>query len=389
MAIWWYITAVWSRILQVFLFQLRAKPLTVSASRWNEDVLYHIFSSALSQDLLQAALVCRDWSPTARRLLYSRIFFDSDAPNASALARTLRTCPHLRKFVRFLSVTSGLSTRDATIFDWLELIPEHGLREVTVKLLGRNDQFAQLVLQSPAVRTTPSLIIRGFFATSPEILCSCLELPSLERISFHLQREWGPIALNPTAKLRRLSIGAYRYYYTIGHLLAVFGPHLDHIDIDITGTGVSEDEVEDLVILLPLHAGRIRTLAFQSYQLPFAPFIDDLVERLPCLLHLHCGYGSYSSALFDQLPHRLRTLQLDGNHRHPFPAQDIIRAIDRVGAGKSELEALSVVVQCHGHHNELTDVAHSCERNGVSFRILTVGRADILTTSFACATFEA
>ncbi|GBE83347.1 hypothetical protein SCP_0503950 [Sparassis crispa] len=217
----------------------------------------------------------------------------------------------------------------------------------------------------------------------------CLELPSLEWFSFHLRREWGPVTLGAIPKLRRLSIGAYQYYSTIGHLLTILGPQLDHIDLDISGSGLAQDEIEQLVMVIQRHASRVRTLAIQSYHIPSTPFIDDLVAHLPCLLHLHCGYGSYSNAIFDRLPRGLRTLQLEGTYRHPFPVQDAIKVLDRVRQGQSELDALSVVVQ--SDHAELADLASACTRSEVRFRVLKLEKVDILSmgvTHDTCAPFE-
>lgn len=124
---------------------------------------------------------------------------------------------------------------------------------------------------------------------------------------------------------------------------------------------------------------RIQHLSIQTTYKASTPFLDDLVAHLPSLVYLHCGFGTYSQALFPNLPAALHTLQLQSHWSvcfSPFPIESAVAAVARARIGHSHLSEL--VIMRHADKSELREVEEACKRSGVGFKCVPSDYVDLL-----------
>lgn len=342
-----------------------------SLSRWNGDVLLDIFSYVSARDLACAALTCRDWAPLARRLLYSRVSFDSQGPTSSLLVRTLRTCPHVRQLIRFLSICICPPVDDIALLDWMELLPKRSLQIFQITHLKMdNDALVELIFRCEAVRTASQLIATAFSITSEERLRICLGFPFLETFCAALPANLNILKLKSTApapKLKRLSIRIDRYSPLVVHLITVFGPSLERLDIDMVAGGINQDAGTALTTALSSQARNIRELSIRS-RYATAPFFDDLVQNLPSLLRVYCGPGTYTNFLFERLPLGLHTLQLEDAGRSPFKFHDdLLGMIHRTRKSEGKLSTIQILIRRDA--SEFRALAAACQCADIHFTV--------------------
>jgi len=314
--------------------------------RYNFDVLDCILHHLPIHDLPSAALVGNEWALATRRPLYARITFDTDLRSAPLLARTLRSSPHLRPLVRHLSLLINLEADDTTPFDWLQSMPDGSVHELYVGQISFDIDFTTFILQSPIAQSVRCLKGRGDFIQTNEHLRRCLALPRLERLSLYVPYKLdilAPISLPP--RLTRVSLMAHSYTPFIVRFLALVGSHLEQFDLDTALDALENHHIPPFLTALERHARQLRRLTIQSKSGPAVPYLDCVSRLLPSLEYLHVGLNTFSSALFADIPRRLRHLRLEHYYTLPFPFTKAEEIIMRAGRAESSLQSLAIFVR--------------------------------------------
>lgn len=113
----------------------RQRPLR--AQQLNEDILIDILKCLANADLASAALVCREWVPQARWMLYHDLHFDTGSAVAPQLRDTLVSSAEIRGLVRHVHLRRPVFEGGSlTLLDWLGLLPENSLRSVEARMLS-------------------------------------------------------------------------------------------------------------------------------------------------------------------------------------------------------------------------------------------------------------
>ncbi|OCH84904.1 hypothetical protein OBBRIDRAFT_891512 [Obba rivulosa] len=181
------VVCIFVKSLRSFLpAQLRSK---ATHPRLDFDVLECVLYHAQKKDLYAAALVCREWAFAARRPLYAYVTHDTCHESALLLARTMRTCPHLRPLMRSFELIIDVDDEDSSELDWLHLMPEGGVRELSVIQFSWDNDFTTTILQSPFVKSIRRLKGKSDFVQTKEHLFRCLALPHLEHLSVYVPGE--------------------------------------------------------------------------------------------------------------------------------------------------------------------------------------------------------
>ncbi|KAI0370143.1 hypothetical protein BV20DRAFT_904092, partial [Pilatotrama ljubarskyi] len=116
---------------------------------FHDDILYETFSHLEPHEAARAGLVCTRWHRNSGRASYSRVVIVSASPSSRTLARTLLTCPHLRRYVQHLTVIH-CTPLEPRLYEWIGLLPARSLK--TCRYMGLTDVVLALE-DMPAVDT--------------------------------------------------------------------------------------------------------------------------------------------------------------------------------------------------------------------------------------------
>jgi hypothetical protein len=362
-----------------------------SAQRCNEDVLLDILKHLFRLDLAKAALVCQSWLSAARSQLYHRINFDLQSPYVSRLARTLRTCEHLRQLVRHVKLhREWLGPTYYAELTWIRLLPEHSLLSVEFAFFSELYRLDD-VLTYPAIRTASQIIIRSANFTTSARLSAVLNMPGMTSLSVVT----GPShpEIKRTLKLRRLTMLTMGLPDIVCNIVKAIDPcsTLDRFDL-VTTDVLDKENISSLLSILEPHLPSLKHLYLASrVQLSDAPFMDDLVASLPSLETVYCGYGSYTSNLLLRLPRSVRSLGfvwgLDGAMlmtgrvgqerilvarpgNVPFPYEEFADAITRYAQGSDTRLQHVALVRPELIHDDHSRLESACRAVGITFEII-------------------
>lgn len=342
----------------------------LSCSQLNRDILDAVFAyGPLDVTLSSAALVCRMWAEPAQAALYRELcFFPLDnRPRDQLLARTMRTCPHLRRLVRRLSlITLWTHAPMLELCDWIQLLPSHGLREFQWTWI-RGHIFPALV-ESPAICTVHRIQLRGRFYSTDK-LQPVLELPHLASLSLELSgQEQGEIL--PVASSRLTSLSVYfsvEYGAVFDRLLAAIGSQL--IALEVTHKICYDvDDGRALVSAIESYCPNLRRLSLtatfmgnNSY-----PVLDHLIYRYDELEHLCCSDGTYTSALFERLPSTINSLEIYLCSDPFYYEAALLKYIAYAPTGRNGLATIAITSK--GHRSRYQSVIDACRARGIQFR---------------------
>ncbi|KAI0639598.1 hypothetical protein C8Q77DRAFT_74874 [Trametes polyzona] len=279
-----------------------------------EDLLYYVFEHICHPHVLaHAAVVCRAWTTPAQAALYRELEYAPLARSSkeALLARTMRTRPHLLRFVRRLSlVTVWTHSPIPELCEWIKHIPADLLQDF--RWTWERGHPLPSLLDSPAMRGTRHVELRGSLY-SMESIQSILDLPYLESLSLELKGDERGYLLGMTSKrLSHLRIVAHRGHSpALDILLSTVGPQLE--SLHITGK-LGEDPEQDaaLVSCIATHCPDLTRLAIEATASSgkSVTVANDLARRCRSLHTLRCGEGTFTSGIFRDVPPTLRVLRL-------------------------------------------------------------------------------
>ncbi|KAI0652038.1 hypothetical protein C8Q79DRAFT_935889 [Trametes meyenii] len=332
-----------------------------------EDLLHYIFEQVShSQTLAHASVVCRAWLMPAQAALYKEIEYSPLArrPREALLARTLRTRPHLLCFVRRLSLaTIWTHSPIPELCDWIARIPENHLHEF--RWTWDRGHPLPALLHSPAVRAARHIELKGRLY-SFDTVQSVLELPSIQSLSIELKGgEKGCLPERFPTRLRHLNVMAYHgHSRSLSALLAAVGPNLESLRLACK-LGADPDEDSALASCIAAHCPELRRLDVEGIAPLDAPvpILDGLVRQLQSLETLSGGPGTFTDALFEEVPSSLVTFRLAFA---PPLAEPLVAFLEDARRRDARLAALELVGEDKlGHFGRLAEV---CRTHGVSFR---------------------
>ncbi|KAI0801080.1 hypothetical protein C8Q74DRAFT_465803 [Fomes fomentarius] len=335
----------------------------------NQDVLEHVFEQGpLNVTLTSAAMVSRAWCYPAQAALYRELFFFplDNRPRDILLARTMRTCPHLRRFVRRLSlITLWTHSPTPDLCDWIQYLPTHCLREFQWTWI--RGHIVPSIIASPAIRTTSCIELRGRFYTA-EKLQPVLELPFLTSLSLELTGyEQGGIYPVESSRLKQLFIHISVGYGPIfDKLLAAVGSQLESLHL-ARKISYDPDKDWDLVYAIETHCPGLKKLSICA---PFTeqqsmPIVDRLIRRYQCLESLCCSSGTYTADMFKELPPTLVSLHISLDDASVPCRSALLDLLAQVRLGQRRLNTL--VVATSGDLGHFVSVAEACQASGVTF----------------------
>ena len=335
----------------------------------HRDVLDHVFEHGpLDKTLTNAAVVCKQWTAPAQAALYREISFFplENRPRDILLARTMRTCPHLRCYVHRLSlITLWTHSPTPELCDWISHLPAHCLREFHWTWI-RGHIFPSII-SSPAIRTVMQIRLCGRIYTTDK-LQPILELPCLESLSLELTgHEVGDIQPLGVTRIKHLEVYLLvEYGPVVGKLLSVVGPQLESLHVS-RKVWFDSDKDQELVSAIEAHCRDLTRLAITA---PFKtecplPIVDRLAHRFHSLTHLCCSEGTYTANLFDALLPNLATLELSTDSPSLSFEAPLLRYLTLVRLGQRRLTTLVVTTKEVGR---LTCIADACIAGGVILR---------------------
>ena len=165
--------ALWTRV-SAAIPALKARLVefftaTYTDPRFNDDIMFEIYSYLDPPDAARAGRVCTQWNVHSARAAYSHIYLHSASPSALPLSRTLGTYPHLRTLVRHLTIVHCHSTEDSTeslmlaLYGWLMELPAGALR--TCRLMGNYVAILESTLSFAVLCAPDSQILTMWSAT--------------------------------------------------------------------------------------------------------------------------------------------------------------------------------------------------------------------------------
>ncbi|KAH9898209.1 hypothetical protein C8Q73DRAFT_391028 [Cubamyces lactineus] len=277
-----------------------------------EDLLHLIFEhTPCPETLAYAALVCRAWAVPAQAALYKDIQYSPLAPcrRDALLARTLRSRPHLLRFVRRLSlVTMWTHSPTPELCDWIALIPMHHLRDFL--WTWERGHLLPSFLSLPALQTARNIDLRGRLYTLSAVQ-SVLDLPHLKSLSLELSGDEQGSLTRSSPMLRHLSIIAYGGHSpALDKLFAAVGSRIESLRI-VSKFGAESEGDSALVSCILSHCADLKSLdivASGTLKLPF-PAIEPLIRQYRSLEHLGCSTGAVPD-IFGAIPTNLQSLRL-------------------------------------------------------------------------------
>lgn len=342
----------------------------LSSPQLNQDILDNVFAyGPLDKTLSSAAMVCRMWAESAQAALYRELFFFplDNRPRDQLLARTMRTCPHLRRLVRRLSlITLWTHAPMPELCDWIPLLPAQCLHEFQWTWI--RGHIIPTLVDSPAIRTVSRIQLRGRFYSTDK-LQPILELPYLESLSLELSgQEQGDI--RPVASSRLTTLSVYfsvEYGPVFDKLLAAVGLQLAALEVTHK-ICYDVDDGRALVSAIESCCPNLKRLSFTATFMDTNsyPILDHLICRYDDLEHLCCSEGTYTSALFERLPSTLNVLELYMCGTSFDHEAALLKYIAHAPTGRHGLA--TVMIASKGHRSRYQSVGDACRARGVEFR---------------------
>ena len=334
----------------------------------------------LPRDLVTTALVCRDWLPTARMLLYRHIYFNTSSPLTAQLESSLRSSPHLRILIRHLVLIHYDYVNDG-LLEWIALLPEHSLVSVKFERMPFDGADPRSLLQFPAVRTADEIIISHphFLLRNPERLSDIFSNSFLSRLTLFIPKSL-PLRLVGPLKLNRLSIAIWTEDrpQLLGTILESITSPLHHLDLLLSN--LRPETISWLNTILERHLPTLKRLIIRALdRKQTAPFFDGMIASLVSLEVLACGPGTYTSRLFNQLPTSLRSLTLDTRDNEPFSVSELREAVTRLRSRSTAFKSMTIGRHpSYASHRYFDTLSQACASLGVSFVIMKPRLGDYL-----------
>ncbi|KAI0756819.1 hypothetical protein C8Q80DRAFT_1264832 [Daedaleopsis nitida] len=335
----------------------------------NQDVLGHIFEHGpMDKTLCGAAAVCKAWYSPAQAALYREIFFFplDNRPRDVLLARTMRTCPHLRRHVRRLSlITLWTHSPTPELCDWIQCLPSHSLHDFQWTWI--RGEILPAIIASPAISTISSIQLRGRLY-SVEKLGPILDLPYLKTLSLELTgHETGDLPPPGFSRLLSLRIHlSLEYGPVFDKLLSAVGSCLESLHLTHK---ICFDPDKDWALFAAIETNcpALTSLAIHA---PFGagqsiPIVDRLLRQYGHLERLSCSEGAYTVGMFESIPPSLKILELSINGSSLPYHSVLLELLARVRMGQRQLKALAFT--CQGPLDGLKIIANACRESGVAF----------------------
>ncbi|OCH87156.1 hypothetical protein OBBRIDRAFT_806259 [Obba rivulosa] len=318
---------------------------------WNIDILYHVLREVSLRDLPAAALVCREWT---------------DLNNAPLLARTMLKVPHLRSLVRVLSVKTGLQS---VPLSWLQLLPEDSVREFEIEPDTYDGDFAESTLRAPFLRSVRHFKCTVQFLRTHEQLRACFAPPRLESLSIVTAEDVDDFQLTSiTPSLTCLRLLLWDYSPVFPRLVNALGPQLQRLELSSISDAPFDDEIPELITALKKSVCQLRGLTIRYRSAPDSPYLDTIPLLLPALED-HIGVGTFTSAIFENIPASLCTLTCDRCWNFPYPFDGIEALLMRAGRGECNLCAVTIFLETisPADLSSYTQIGDLCRDTGVQF----------------------
>lgn len=304
------------------------------AQQLNEDILAEILEGLANADLASAALVCREWLPQARWMLYHELHFDTGSAAAPQLRETLISSPEIRGLVRCIHLRHALSkTGSITLLDWIGLLPENSLQLAETRMLSfkPGDEVAIPFTQYPAIRSAPYLSLRCASFCTVDRLNQIFAYRNVERLSLGVlhKPEEEVLQLSPDClpKLKRLSLTIYEYGPLVSQILqSVYSPLEEFNFLALT---LYEADVAALSKDVQRHLPSLRSASFMFHYLPHSPFLDSIVPSMVNLETLACGFGTHTAQIIDWVASPLASFTTTSSPRKPFPSDEYADKIEQ------------------------------------------------------------
>ncbi|KAI0328140.1 hypothetical protein GY45DRAFT_1022228 [Cubamyces sp. BRFM 1775] len=329
-----------------------------------EDLLHLIFEhTSCPETLAYAALVCRAWVIPAQVALYKDIQYSPLTPcrKDALLARTLRSRPHLLRFVRRLSlVTLWTHSPTPELCDWIALIPMHHLRDFL--WTWERGYLLSSFLSLPALQTTRNIDLRGRLYTLTAVQ-SILDLPHLEVLSLELSGdEQGTLTCSPL-KLQHLGVVAHGGYSSaLDKLLGAVGHRIESLRI-LSTFGEDPEGDSALVSCVLTQCVDLHSLDIAATSSPKPPFpaIETLIRQYSSLKHLRCSTGAVPD-IFGAMPPGLQHLRLPLT---PSQVEPLLAYLKHETASLF-LRSLELISGCDVDSQRITK---ACRIHGVRLRL--------------------
>lgn len=364
-----------------------------AAQRCNDDVLDEIFAELECSALASAALVCRGWLFPARVRLYRDLFLNNyGAPHSDKLADILPNQPLLRSLIRRPVLRYCRFGRPCTtLFDWMALLPEHSFQSVTIRDIDSTKKmpFPTLatLLDFPAVRTSPRLIVHCRTFITSERLDKVLGMPCLESLSFMISDRVATRLKEITVfprNLKRLSIRADAFSPHLAQLLRRLPSPLERFDLQCEE--LKEFEMVFLCYALQQHSSTLRHLVLLGMHFSSVPaYLDGSIEPFSHLETLLLPFGLYSPDLFAHLPPTISSLSLCT----PWGPESLeIGEIDELASAlQQECSRLPLLksmtmVRCQADPLEDGPLVQVCSAHGITLREIDISNIDIMGDEF-------
>ncbi|KAI0719973.1 hypothetical protein C8T65DRAFT_706000 [Cerioporus squamosus] len=328
----------------------------------HRDVLDHIFEHGPLDHTL----------PTpAQAALYREIFFFplDNRRRDVLLARTMRTCPHLRLHIRRLSlITLWTHSPCQELCDWIADIPAHSLREFHWTWI--RGHILPSILNSPAIRATVRIQLCGRIYAADK-LQPILQLPCLEDLSLELTgHEVGDIQPLAVTRLKHLHVYlSVEYGPVVSKLLSVVGSQLESLQVSRKYCFESGKD-EELVSAIETHCHHLEHLSITA---PFKtdlslPIVDRLAHRMHSLERLCCSEGTYTSNLFHAFLPNLITLGFFVHGPSLSFESALLEFLILVRLGQRRLATLVITTKDTGCFKSIAD---ACYAGGVTLHYCT------------------
>ncbi|EKM48999.1 uncharacterized protein PHACADRAFT_214551, partial [Phanerochaete carnosa HHB-10118-sp] len=363
------------------------KACRTTMQTWNTDIVWEVAAKLGQRDLANVARVCKQWLPIVRPHLYRDIVVDPYLRGTHALVALFNKREDLRCLVRHLTLRGIVGGEGwfKLLLEWIKYLPERNL--VSVEIDFSDTRPLIMLLESPAIRTAPHVVIRQP-VFNRERMAIVLANPHLRTLSAIVHSDC--LAPQGTLRLKRLSITVERIPSTLPQILSAIEPSapLQRFDLRVTAQP-DEHVIAALARSLAPHAPSLTRLAIASGErVADAPFMDDLAPSLSSVEWLCCAYGTYTSALLLRAPARLHTLVLlwglDGTalirdpygrgyitgprlENVPFPSNDFARAVACVAARPEVALRRLVVALPKLVRDPCEAVAAACAAAGIAF----------------------
>lgn len=275
-----------------------------------------MFSWSRPITLASAARVCKNWLFSARRRLYRQVVVDNlRMPSAMLLHRTLSAGHHLHSFVHRLWLRhASFGELHVDLFDWLWLLPEHSVQSVELRIMDTSPEISARavlsILDIPAIRTTPQLIINCRLFLTPERLCRVFGMSHLDTLSIAIPNATATLQCGLTTfpKLRKLVIHTEGYSPLVEEILQGLPSPLQ--SFGLCAENLEADDIVSLRKGLERHAPHLRYLSLLGNCFSRLCFMDEYIGSFPFLEVFLCAPQIHTPQIFSRLPPTLLSLSL-------------------------------------------------------------------------------